>query len=75
MKKHGLGKERSKLGRYIDRNSINQSELEKAGVSKGTVSRLCSSNKNQPNLKTAKKIINFLKKYDKSIDYKDFFDL
>lgn len=75
MEKHGLGKSRSKLGRYIDRNSINQSELEKAGISKGTVSRLCSSNSHQPNLKTAKKILTFLKKYDKSLDYKDFFDL
>ncbi|WP_182103183.1 helix-turn-helix domain-containing protein [Niallia taxi] len=75
MKWHGLGKKRSKLGRYIDRNSIQQTELEKAGISRATVSRLCSSDDNQPTLKTAKKIISFLKKYDKSIDYKDFFDL
>lgn len=75
MKKHGLGKSRSKLGKYIDKHSINQTELEKAGISRATASRLCSSNDNQPTLKTAKKIINFLKKYDKDIDYKDFFDL
>lgn len=71
----GLGKERSKLGRYLAKNSISQKDLEKAGISRATISRLCSSDDNQPTLKTAKKIITFLKKYDKSVDYKDFFDL
>ena len=75
MKWFGLGKKRSRLGRYIDQHGISQTELEKAGISRATVSRLCSSDENQPTIKTAKKIVNFLKRYDEGVDYKDFFDL
>lgn len=75
MKWFGLGKDRSKLGRYIVQHGISQKELEKAGVSRATVSRLCSSDDHQPTLGTAKKIINFLKKIDKNVTYNDFFDM
>jgi putative transcriptional regulator len=71
----GIGKDRSKLGRYIDQHGISQKELEKAGVSKATVSRLCSSDEHQPTISTAKKILNFLRKFDKGVDYNDFFDM
>lgn len=39
----GLGKKRSKLGKYIDSKGIHQSDLVKAsGVSKNAVTRACS---------------------------------
>ncbi|WP_462412883.1 helix-turn-helix transcriptional regulator [Neobacillus sp. Marseille-QA0830] len=71
----GLGKERSKLGRYIDQHGISQKELEKSGVSRATISRLCSDDEHQPTIGTARKIIQFLRKYDTTVDYKDFFDM
>jgi putative transcriptional regulator len=72
----GLGKKRSKLGKWLDRRGISQQELEKmSGVSRGTISRLCSDDKNSPTLKTAKKIINALKKLDKSVGYDDFWSM
>jgi putative transcriptional regulator len=71
----GLGKERSKLGQFIDQRGISQKELEKSGVSPATISRLCSNDEHQPTMSTAKKIIHFLKKLDPNINYNDFFDL
>ena len=75
LKWFGVGKDRSKLGRYIDQHGISQKVLEKSGVSRATVSRLCSNDNHQPSLSTAKKIINFLKRFDKNVDYNDFFDM
>ncbi|MGM0882581.1 MAG: transcriptional regulator [Bacillota bacterium] len=40
----GLGKPRSRFGKYVDRNGISHGELvEKSGVSKDTVTKACSS--------------------------------
>jgi putative transcriptional regulator len=75
MKWFGIGKDRSKLGRYIDQHGISQKELEKSGVSRATISRLCSSDEHQPNMSTARKLLNYLRKIDKRVDYKDFFDM
>lgn len=71
----GLGKNRSKLGKYLDQHGISQKELEKSGVSQATISRLCSDEDHQPTIGTARKIVNFLKKFDGSVKYDDFFDL
>lgn len=75
LKWFGIGKDRSRLGRYIDQHGISQKELEKSGVSRATISRLCTDDDHQPTMSTAKKIINFLKKIDKNITYDDFFDM
>ena len=38
----GLGKKRSRFGKYLDQHSITQQEMAKeSGVSKSTISRLC----------------------------------
>jgi putative transcriptional regulator len=71
----GIGKDRSKLGRYIDQHGISQKELEKSGVSRATISRLCSDDEHQPTIGTAKKIIQFLKRIDPKVNYHDFFDM
>jgi putative transcriptional regulator len=75
LKWFGIGKDRSKLGRYIDQHGISQKELEKSGVSRATISRLCSDEEHQPTISTARKIINFLKKLDSNVKYDDFFDM
>ncbi len=71
----GIGKDRTKLGRYIDQHGISQKELEKSGVSRATISRLCSDDEHQPTISTARKIINFLKKLDSKVNYDDFFNM
>jgi len=75
LKWFGIGKDRSKLGRYIDQHGISQKELEKSGVSRTTISRLCSDDEHQPTMSTARKIINFLKKLDSNVNYDDFFNM
>jgi putative transcriptional regulator len=75
MKWFGIGKDRSRLGQYIDQHGISQKELEKSGVSRATISRLCSSDEHQPTMRTAKKIIKFIKMFDSSVNYDNFFDM
>lgn len=72
----GLGKKRSRLGKWLDRNGIAQIEVENGtGLSRGTISRLCSDDENKPTMKTAAKIIKFLKNFDKNVDYDDFWSM
>ena len=72
----GLGKKRSRFGKYLDKKSITQQEIAKeSGVSKSTISRLCDPKGYEPSLKNAKKIIKFLKKHDSIVDYSDFWDM
>lgn len=76
MQWFGLGKRRSKLGRWLDQHGVAQLELEKeSGLSRGTVSKLCSDEDYTPKITTAKKVINVLKKLDQSVDYKHFWDM
>ena len=69
-----LGKyQRSPFGKFLDRHQITQEEIRKqAGISKSTVSRLCNPARFEPNMKTARKILKVLKKYDKNVTYEDF---
>lgn len=68
----GLGKDRTKLGRYLDKNGITQSELAKAAkVGDMTISRLCNEKDYRPKISTANKIKKALKSlgYDVPDDY------
>ncbi len=69
----GLGKQRSKLGKWLDMKRISQIELSKSsGVSNATVGRLCSNDGFKPNLKTANKIIRTLCQWDYEVSIEDF---
>ncbi|WP_342540074.1 helix-turn-helix transcriptional regulator [Heyndrickxia sp. FSL K6-6286] len=58
----GLGKSRSKLGKYLDRHGITQTELaKKAKVGDMTVSRLCNEDDYRPKISTISKIKRALK--------------
>ncbi|WEK53306.1 MAG: transcriptional regulator [Candidatus Cohnella colombiensis] len=47
---HGLGKKRSKYGRYLDSNGIDQGEIcKETGLNKDTVSKAC--NEDDPKLR------------------------
>ncbi|AKR13150.1 XRE family transcriptional regulator (plasmid) [Bacillus thuringiensis] len=69
----GLGKNRTKFGRYLDSNEIAQIELERTSkLSTGTVSKLCNDKKYRPKFSTITQIVKGLKKLGKNIDEHDF---
>ncbi|MBT2577383.1 transcriptional regulator [Bacillus sp. ISL-8] len=69
----GLGKKRSKFGKWLDRQGIQQIELEKTSkLSTGTISRLCSDTKYKPKYSTIAQIVKGMKKLGKNIDKNDF---
>jgi putative transcriptional regulator len=71
-----FGKNKPRLAKYIAQHGLSQKDLQEGtGVSRATISRLCTDSDHQPTLQTAKKIINFLKKFDRNINYDDFFDM
>lgn len=68
----GLGKSRSKFGKYIDKHDIKQIEIEQlTGLSRGTISRVCNDREYRPKFETVQKIKNALRElgHDVSDDY------
>lgn len=54
---YGLGKPRTKFGEWLDRKEIPQIKLERAaGLSRATISKLCSDEKYRPKFETITKI-------------------
>ena len=72
----GLGKKRSKVGRFIDEHGYTQEDLCKAaGIGRNTASRVCSDPKYMPSTKVMQKIIKALRKIDPGVKVDDFFDI
>jgi predicted transcriptional regulator len=73
----GLGRKRSKLGKWLDSRGITQQWLaKKSGVGRTTISELCKGdNDHSPNMTTIKKIIKALKTIDPNVNSNDFFDM
>ncbi|MEB4895224.1 transcriptional regulator [Bacillus thuringiensis] len=70
---YGLGKKRTKFGRFLDRNGIAQIELERTSkLSTGTISKLCNDKRYKPKFSTITQIIKGLKKLGKHVDENDF---
>lgn len=71
----GLGKKRSKFGRFIDKKGISQMEIEKAsGLSRGTVSRVCNDEDYVPKYSTIAKLQKALRKLGEDVP-DDYFDM
>jgi transcriptional regulator with XRE-family HTH domain len=71
----GLGKPRSKFGKWMDRKGIEQKEVaEKAKVSEMTLTRLCNDKNHRPRISTWMKIERALKSMGYDVD-RDYFDL
>ncbi|NBI28994.1 helix-turn-helix domain-containing protein [Chengkuizengella marina] len=69
----GLGRPRSRLGKYLDDNEIPQKSMEeKTGINKDTMSKLCNKKDYSPNEKTKQKVIKVLKEKDKKADINTF---
>lgn len=72
----GLGKSRTKLGKWLDRRGISQSWLkEKTGLNKNTVGDLVNDSERSPNQSTMKKILNALREIDPNVKSDDFWDM
>jgi transcriptional regulator with XRE-family HTH domain len=72
----GLGKKRSKLGRWLDSQGYSQEDLTKAaGVSRNTISRLCSDPEYSPTANSIKKIMKAIRKIEPGAKADDFFDM
>lgn len=71
----GLGKKRSKFGKFIDKRGITQTELEKlTGLSRGTISSLCNDKEYRPKLSTVQKVKKALKRLGESAP-DDYFNM
>jgi hypothetical protein len=69
----GLGKKRSKFGKFVDREEIRQIDIEvTAKLSRGTISRLCNDPDHVPTYATASKVIRALKRLGHNVDQSDF---
>lgn len=69
-----LGKHaRSPFGKWLDRHGITQQEIAKeSGVSKSTISRLCQPEEHEPTMKTARKLLVVMRRYDANATYEDY---
>ncbi|MDQ0270706.1 transcriptional regulator with XRE-family HTH domain [Cytobacillus purgationiresistens] len=64
----GLGKSRTKFGRWLDKKEITQIEIEElSGLSRRTVSRLCNDEDYQPKYSTVSRVRYALKKLGESV--------
>lgn len=70
----GLGKKRSKFGRFIDSNGVSQEDVRKAsGLNKETLSRICSDDDVKTRGITRKALVDAVRKLTKKdVKERDF---
>jgi transcriptional regulator with XRE-family HTH domain len=69
----GLGKPRTKFGKWIDNKGISQRDLEDmCKTNRNTVSRLCNDNDYEPYEDTLLRIISGLRKHGYNVSISDF---
>jgi transcriptional regulator with XRE-family HTH domain len=72
----GLGKHRSRFGKWIDARGIKQQWIaDKSGVSRGTISQLAIEDERTPTFKNAQRITKALREVDPSVRADMFWDL
>lgn len=73
IRMYGLGKNRSKLGRFIDNHGIKQGQLAvKAGVNKDTITKACTQGESVRRI-TKRKIIEALREITNKPLFEDDF--
>jgi putative transcriptional regulator len=77
MTMFGLGKPRSKFGKFLDKNGITQQDIvRESGVNRGSVSRVCQGDAFKPSMKNGVKLLKAIKKLTgKTVDYDDFWSM
>lgn len=72
----GLGKPRSKFGKWVDRNGIVQNDIAKeSGLSHTTISKMCNNKEYVPKWDTWVKVQRVLKSWGYDVDRDDFFNV
>lgn len=72
----GLGKRRSKLGKFIDKHSVSTVEFAKeTGVSRRTLTKACNEDDYVPSPAVMKKILKSVRKVDPKLTMNDFWDI
>nr|WP_214481178.1 transcriptional regulator [Bacillus sp. SM2101] len=72
----GLGKKRSKFGKWIDKTGIKQTDIQKKSkVGQGTMTSLCNDPDYVPKISTWVKIERALNKMGHNVHRDDFFDM
>ncbi|RFB31660.1 transcriptional regulator [Brevibacillus sp. VP] len=73
----GLGKKRTNLGKYLDRRGMKQEWLSSASKvnNRDTIGQLCSNDEKLPTMRTAKKILDALRKVDPTVKQTDFWEM
>ena len=72
----GLGKPRSKFGKWLDRNGIMQKEVaKKAKLSEMSLTRMCNDKDYTPKISTWVKVQRALKSMGYDVDRDKFFDM
>lgn len=70
------GKQRTKLGKFIDSHGYNQSDFEKvAKLSRPTVSKACNDKEYIPSPTVMKKILNAIRQVKPNAKSSDFWDM
>ncbi|MFP7226033.1 helix-turn-helix transcriptional regulator [Priestia filamentosa] len=72
----GIGKSKSKLGRWMDKKGLAQKDLAKeAKVSKNTVTKACTDKEYIPRQDVMKKLLEAIRKVDPNAKMSDFWDM
>jgi transcriptional regulator with XRE-family HTH domain len=72
----GLGKPRSKFGKFLDSKGIEQKEVaDRANVSEMTLTRMCNDKEHSPRISTWVKVQRALKSMGYEVDRDKFFDI
>ncbi|CAH0257616.1 hypothetical protein SRABI96_03339 [Peribacillus sp. Bi96] len=76
MFRFGKGKARSKVGKFIDKHGYSQEEFVSAsGISRNTISRVCSDPKYVPSAGVLKKIMKAIRSIDADAKSDDYFNI
>jgi transcriptional regulator with XRE-family HTH domain len=72
----GIGKPRSKLGKWLDKNGLEQQDLAQASkVSRNTISKICNEKDYMPRQDVLKKLLKAIRKVDPNVKLSDFWDM
>ena len=72
----GLGKKRTKLGKWLDKNSVEQEWLvRKSGLGRNTIGDLANDPDRSPTTRTIQKILTALREIDPNVKSDDFWDM
>lgn len=72
----GIGKKRSKLGKFIDKHGYSQEDLREASkVSRNTISKVCNDPDYIPSPNVMKKILKAIRAIKPNAKMNDFWDM